>query len=190
MPKRIPTWSVLFIGFVVLATGAGMAATVIDVPYYAYEPGPVHELDQFVEAGATGQLDGEFLMLTVALSEVTAMEFAMAMVDPAVDLVRRERVRPVDISPEQYRESNLQAMNESKNTAIFVALDYLGYEVTGEPHGLGVSPDGQWIYVPTADGGAPWQSGPNGGRLLVVNAQTLKLAQVINTGRGPHHLSP
>ena len=130
MPKRIPTWSVLFIGFVVLFTGAGMAATVIDVPYYAYEPGPVHELDQFVEAGATGQLDGEFLMLTVALSEVTAMEFAMAVIDPTVDLVRRERVRPVDISPEQYRENNLLAMNESKNTAIFVALDYLGYEVT------------------------------------------------------------
>ncbi len=130
MPKRIPTWSVLFIGFVVLTTGAGMVASVIDVPYYAYEPGPVHELDQFVEAGVDGQLDGEFLMLTVALHEVTAMEFAMAMVDPVVDLVRRERVRPVDISPEEYRENTLRSMNESKNTAIFVALDYLGYEVT------------------------------------------------------------
>lgn len=130
MPRRIPTWSVLFIGFVLLATGAGMAAAVIDVPYYAYEPGPVHELDQFVETGIATQLDGEFLMLTVALHEVTALEFAMAMIDPTVDLVRREAVRPVDISPEEYRENTLQSMNESKNTAIFVALDHLGYEVT------------------------------------------------------------
>ncbi len=130
MPKRVPTWSVLFIGFVVFATGAGMVATVVDVPYYAYEPGPVHELDQFIEAGVEGQLDGEFLMLTVALHEVTALEFALAMLDPTVDLVRREAVRPLDISPEEYREGNLLAMNESKNTAIFVALERLGYEAT------------------------------------------------------------
>ncbi len=129
MRKRIPTWSVLFIGLVIFATGAGMVASVVEVPYYAYEPGPVHELDQFITAGGDGQLDGEFLMLTVALHEVTAMEFGMAMLDPAVDLVRRERVRPVDISPEQYRENNLLAMNESKNTAIYVALQYLGYDV-------------------------------------------------------------
>lgn len=130
MPSRIPTWSVLLTGFVVLLTGVGMAASVVDVPYYAYEPGPVYELDQFVETDAEGQLDGEFLMLTVALHEVTAMEFAVAMVDPAVDLVKRERVRPVDQSPEEYRENALRSMNESKNTAIFVALDHLGYQVT------------------------------------------------------------
>jgi DNA-binding beta-propeller fold protein YncE len=53
---------------------------------------------------------------------------------------------------------------------------------------MAVSPDGQWIYVPTADGGAPWQAGPTGGRLLVVNAKTLKIDQIIQTRGGPHHI--
>ena len=68
-----------------------------------------------------------------------------------------------------------------------VAFD-LGFEEHAEPHGMGVSPDGQWIYVPTSNGGAPWTAKPNGGRLLVVNAQTLKLDRVIGTVRGPHHI--
>ncbi|MDA1280670.1 MAG: hypothetical protein O3B95_11655 [Chloroflexi bacterium] len=54
---------------------------------------------------------------------------------------------------------------------------------------MGVSPDGKWIYVPTADDGAPWQAGALGGRLLVVNAKTLKIDQIIQTrGGGPHHV--
>lgn len=89
---------------------------------------------------------------------------------------------------ETYKGTGLHVIDAvTKEHVASVEFD-LGYEVHGEPHGLGVSPDGQWIYVPTADGGAPWQSGPNGGRLLVVNARTLKLAQIINTGRGPHHI--
>ncbi|UCG40067.1 MAG: PDZ domain-containing protein [Acidimicrobiia bacterium] len=128
--QRVPTWSVFLIGLAMLLSGAGMAASVIDVPYYAYEPGPVYELDQFVEAEGADDVNGEFLMLTVALPEVTALEFLVAWFDPAVDLVERERVRPVGVSQEEYRERNLQSMLESKNTAIFVALDHLGYEVT------------------------------------------------------------
>lgn len=128
--QRVPTWSILLIGLAMLLTGAGMAASVIDVPYYAYEPGPVYELDQFVEVEGAADVNGEFLMLTVALPEVTALEFLVAWFDPAVELVERERVRPVGVSREEYRERNLQAMDESEDTAIFVALDHLGYEVT------------------------------------------------------------
>ncbi len=128
--QRVPSWSIFLIGLATLLTGAGMAASVVDVPYYAYEPGPVYELDQFVEAAGAEDVNGEFLMLTVALPEVTALEFLVAWFDPAVDLVERERVRPVGVSVEEYRQRNLQSMLESKNTAIFVALDYLGYEVS------------------------------------------------------------
>lgn len=65
----------------------------------------------------------------------------------------------------------------------------LKYDVEGaaganEPHSLGVSPDGKWIYLPTVDPKAP---ADDRGRLLVINAQTLKLHQVIGTQRAPHH---
>ncbi|MBI2304361.1 MAG: YncE family protein [Chloroflexi bacterium] len=53
-----------------------------------------------------------------------------------------------------------------------------------EPHSLGVSSDGQWIYLPAADPSAP---ADDRGRLLVIDAKTLKLRQVIGTQRLPHH---
>jgi DNA-binding beta-propeller fold protein YncE len=82
----------------------------------------------------------------------------------------------------------LQIIDATTRQPVASALFDLGFEQHAEPHGMGVSPDGQWIYVPTSDGGAPWQAAPNGGRLLVVNAQTLKLDRVIGTVRGPHHV--
>lgn len=59
-----------------------------------------------------------------------------------------------------------------------------GYENVFEPHGLGVSPDGKWIYLPTGEG----SFGTRGaGRLLVINARTLKIDKVLATGGQPHH---
>lgn len=54
-----------------------------------------------------------------------------------------------------------------------------------ESHGLGVSPDGQWIYIPSGD--ADKRSQGYGGRVIVVNAKTLKIHQVIQTKSIPHH---
>ena len=59
-----------------------------------------------------------------------------------------------------------------------------GYTNVFEPHGLGVSPDGQWIYLPTGEG----SFGTVGaGRLLVINARTLRLDKVLTTRGQPHH---
>lgn len=60
----------------------------------------------------------------------------------------------------------------------------LGYEAYFEAHGLGVSPDGQWIYVPTGD---MKDTGENPGRWMIINARTLKLHQIIGTHSVPHH---
>ena len=90
---------------------------------------------------------------------------------------------------ETYKGAGLQIIDAVTKEHVVSAEFDLGFEVTGEPHGMAVSPDGQWIYVPTADGGAPWQAGPTGGRLLVVNARTLKIDLIIGTaGGGPHHI--
>jgi len=76
----------------------------------------------------------------------------------------------------------------TKDHVISAGFD-LDYENMGTPHGLGVSPDGAWIYVPTSNGKQPWQMNePDGGRLLIVNSRTLKLHQVIGTNKGPHHI--
>jgi DNA-binding beta-propeller fold protein YncE len=55
-----------------------------------------------------------------------------------------------------------------------------------EPHGSGASMDGKWIYIPTGDQDKPKLES---GRLLVIDAKTLKLHQVIQTSSVPHHIN-
>ncbi len=54
-----------------------------------------------------------------------------------------------------------------------------------EPHGRGVSADGRWIYLPT--GTRPGFGDVGTGRLLIINALTLKLDKVISAPTNPHH---
>jgi len=65
-----------------------------------------------------------------------------------------------------------------------VDVDALGWDSVFEPHGLGVSPDGEWIYLPSGDGAS---FGAGEGRFLIINAKTLKLDKVIRTMGRPHH---
>lgn len=89
---------------------------------------------------------------------------------------------------ETYKAAGLQIIDANTKRVIASAAFDLGFKVMGTPHGLGLSPDGQWIYVPTNDGDQPWTPTPDGGRLLVVNARTLKLDRVLGTPDGPHHV--
>jgi len=56
----------------------------------------------------------------------------------------------------------------------------LGWSDVFEPHGLGVSPDGKWIYLPTGNGRSQ-------GRFLIINALTLKVDKVLGLRGRPHH---
>ena len=56
-----------------------------------------------------------------------------------------------------------------------------------EPHGLGVSPDGQFVYIPTASG-TSFSGAQDTGRLIVVNAQTGLIHQVLQVPGRPHHI--
>ena len=61
-----------------------------------------------------------------------------------------------------------------------------GWTNVFEPHGLGVSPDGKWIYLPTGEG-AGMTIGEHAGRFLVINARTLKVDKVIKLVGQAHH---
>lgn len=54
-----------------------------------------------------------------------------------------------------------------------------------ESHGIGVSPDGRWIYLPTGD--TQRRGEGNAGRILIINAITLNLEMVLSTKAMPHH---
>lgn len=63
-----------------------------------------------------------------------------------------------------------------------------GWKNVFEPHGLGVSSDGQWIYLPTGEGSF-MTMGEHAGRFLVINARTLKIDKVIQLQGQAHHAS-
>lgn len=61
-----------------------------------------------------------------------------------------------------------------------------GWKNVFEPHGLGVSPDGKWIYLPTGEGSF-MTTGEHAGRFLVINARTLKIDKVLSIQGQAHH---
>lgn len=74
------------------------------------------------------------------------------------------------------------------NTKEVVAVQHFeleGVEEYFESHGLGVSPDGNWIYIPSGD--TQGRAEGDAGRVLIVNAKTLKLDMVLSTKSMPHH---
>ena len=140
-PRRHPRWPWVVIGVFMLMIGLTVAAWNVTLPYFAMSPGPLYDVTDFVVLG-DGEVDppvGDFYMLTVVLQEVNVFEYALGSLDPAIDLVERNRIRPDDVSREEQREINLNSMNESKTTAKFVAFDRLGYEVTLTGEGVFVA---------------------------------------------------
>lgn len=74
----------------------------------------------------------------------------------------------------------------AKTKRVVASMNYdLGVESYFEPHGLGVSPGGEWIYLPT--GVSAGFGDANAGRWLVINAKTLKVDHIISTPSMPHH---
>ena len=62
----------------------------------------------------------------------------------------------------------------------------MGFQNVFEPHGLGVSPDGRWIYLATGEGSFGTL---NKGAWLIINARTLKLDKVLRLQGNAHHAS-
>lgn len=81
----------------------------------------------------------------------------------------------------------VQVVDAYTKETVGSALFDLGGTPTRQPHGLGVSPDGQWIYLGFADEMA---DGTKRQLTLVVNAKTLKLDKVLahSGGQNLHHI--
>jgi DNA-binding beta-propeller fold protein YncE/mono/diheme cytochrome c family protein len=85
--------------------------------------------------------------------------------------------------------SGVQVIDAYAKKVIASALFDLGEEVTENPHGVGISPDGRWLYL----GQMQRVRATGQGRtvLLIVNARTLKLDKVLEGPRVDwfHHIT-
>lgn len=128
---RPSRWPLVLASVVILFGVVVLLLWPVKVPYYAMSPGPVEEVSGLITItdeptyGSTGDL----YLLTVGLREVNVFEWVEAHFDSETDLIEREIIRPSGTTQEQVTRRNLESMNESIDTAIFVALGRLGYEV-------------------------------------------------------------
>lgn len=104
--------------------------SVIDADAVALRPGGVLEVSNRVDADGLAIFEpaGELLVLTVAIDgSVSVSDWIRYTFDDATDLRSRESVYG-DRSREQQRERNRHLMENSKLTAILVALEHLGVD--------------------------------------------------------------
>lgn len=150
-PPRVPLgqrgarrrwFVVLVLGVVVLG---GIAASVVEVPYYAIAPGrpvPTTPLVSVVD-GPSFEPVGEIFLTTVSLQRATLFEAVAGWLDPTVDVVKEEVILPPGTTPNGLRDLNLSAMDGSKEAALGAAFEALGFDAvegTGATV-VGVVPD-------------------------------------------------
>lgn len=140
--EKAPRWVIAVSAALFLMAGGAVAAWSVELPYYAYSPGPVGDAlgAVVVDPAVTtyDNTDGLFL-LTVSAQEVNVFEMIAAGLDPAVDVVRRERVRPADLSDEEFRQRGLSQMDQAIENAISEALRRLGDTTDAAPSGIRVA---------------------------------------------------
>lgn len=130
-PRHYPKWPWMLASFLIVVGIATAIAWPITVPYYTLSPGPVYDTSDFIEIeGGHVSDQGELFFLTVSLKEANIFEYAAGQLDRKVSLREREVIRPIGVSQEDLRRESLEAMEQSKQDATFVALTKLGYEVT------------------------------------------------------------
>jgi DNA-binding beta-propeller fold protein YncE/mono/diheme cytochrome c family protein len=87
------------------------------------------------------------------------------------------------------RRSGVQVISAAEKRVVASALFDLGEEVVENPHGVGISPDGRWLYIGQMHRVAATQQVRS--VLLIINARTLKLHQVLEGPRVDwfHHIT-
>jgi PDZ domain-containing protein len=121
----------LAVAAVVLVIGTLIGASTVELPYYAIAPGGTLDVGQLVavdEDTPVYRANGSVLMTTVSLQRTTLVEAVRGWLDPTIDVVAEEQIRPKSVGADEAQQQNLQAMASSKELAAGVAFEQLGYD--------------------------------------------------------------
>lgn len=130
-PKRTKPWAPLAVASALVAALV-VAGLFVTLPYYALAPGSARRVDNLIVADdtATYPPKGRVLLTTISLYKVNPIEAITGWLSDDVDVVKERTILPPETTDEQYRQFNVEEMDDSKQTAIVVALRRLGYQVT------------------------------------------------------------
>jgi PDZ domain-containing protein len=119
--RRWRWWMSVLAVLIVLA----IAAAFVRLPYETVGPGSARQVNDLVSVKGTKVYppDGKLYYATVSVrDEVSPYEVLRAWLDPDIDVMSSEDVRG-SISPERFRQINIEAMASSKEAAEVVALE-------------------------------------------------------------------
>lgn len=120
--------------FAILIAVALLAGYFFRLDYVALMPGTARDTEPLVEVEGTEAFasDGEILFTTVRLRQrINFWEYLYLQLDDDVELIEEDLVLG-DRTPDENREVNLQLMTDSKDLAVAVALEQLGFETIEE----------------------------------------------------------
>ena len=130
------------VAVIIAATVGGL---LLKVPYVALVPGSAKDTEPLLEVAGTEQYpsDGELLFTTVRVRQRPNLwEYLWLKMDDDATVLPEEQILG-DRTPEENREVNLLMMDSSKQVAVAVALQELGYDA--------ISTDGVQIMELVAD---------------------------------------
>lgn len=113
-----------------------LALFTLSIPYYAISPGSARQVNDLIAAPATTtyKAKGQVLMVTVSLREAKPIDIAESWFDHDTKIVGEETITGKN-PPKSVRQENLQLMDDSKRTALVVALRRLGHSVPAKGQG-------------------------------------------------------
>ena len=114
----------------IVAIASLIGASNLTVPYYAIAPGsavPVAPLVEVVD-GPSFQPEGEIFLTTVSLRRTSVLQAIHGWLDPTIDVVEERVIIPPDVERDELRDFNLQLMDTSKEQALGVAFERLGFD--------------------------------------------------------------
>ena len=128
-PARRQRWAWLVAPVVVVLVATGVAA-LIEVPYYSLAPGSARPVGDLIAVPPDQRHPprGQVLLTTVSLKKVRALEAFQGWIDSDIDVLHEEVILG-RASREEYRQQNVQLMEDSKQDAAVVALRRLGYSI-------------------------------------------------------------
>jgi PDZ domain-containing protein len=135
-PKRSRS-PLVYIAIAAAIAVALMGSTWITLPYYALAPGSARQVGDLIVAENTDTYppEGKVLLTTITLSKVSPLEALTGWLRADVDVLPQEKILPPDTTDDDYRRFNVEEMDDSKQTAVVVALRRLGYQVAERGEG-------------------------------------------------------
>jgi PDZ domain-containing protein len=136
--KRWHWWAIGSGLLVVLLVATGIGMALVELPYYAVKPGSVRATASAitVDGAVVHQPEQEIGYVTVTVADgISAWEWLESKFDDNIDIIHEDQITG-GRSADEKRQVDRLRMQQSKDVATLVALDYLGYEIT--TIGLGV----------------------------------------------------